>query len=117
MKFIVDEQLPDSLSRFIQIQGYDAVRLHTLSSGKHVSDLDICKLSMKEQRVVISKDNDFLQRFILAREPHKLLYVTTGNIKNSHLIALFEANFQIIMRELKQHYVVEMNQKHIIVIV
>lgn len=116
MNFLVDEQLPESLCRFLLSKGFDAVHVNTLRSGQKMPDMDICERSMKESRVVISKDSDFLKRFLLLREPHKLLFLTTGNIKNSDLLLLFEANFPLILRELTHNNVVEMNQRAIVVI-
>jgi predicted nuclease of predicted toxin-antitoxin system len=38
---------------------------------------------------VISKDADFVNSFLLVRRPNKLLSVSTGNITNAELEALF----------------------------
>lgn len=54
------------------------------------------QLSIREQYVVITKDADFVNSFHLQREPYKLLLVSTGNISNSDLEALFLANIETI---------------------
>lgn len=45
---------------------------------------------------MITKDADFVNSFHLQREPYKLLLVSTGNISNSDLEALFLANIETI---------------------
>jgi len=116
MKFIIDEQLPYSLYLFLLEQGHDAVHVNTLRSGQKMSDETISDRSMAQERVVISKDVDFLKRFLIKREPYKLLFVTTGNIKNNHLLDLFEANFPMLLRELSVNDVVEMSRTAIVVL-
>ncbi|MEC4884839.1 MAG: DUF5615 family PIN-like protein, partial [Scytonema sp. PMC 1070.18] len=43
-------------------------------------DAEINALSIKENRIVITKDKDFLDSFLVNKQPFKLLLVTTGNI-------------------------------------
>ena len=69
MKFIIDEQLPGSLARFFREKGHDVVHVNTLRSGLHMPDEVVSEISMRENRVVISKDSDFLNRFVVRREP------------------------------------------------
>lgn len=115
MKFLVDEQLPGNLVKWLNEQGYDAIHATSLGTGIRISDTDITMRSMKESRIVISKDIDFFNRYTLLKEPYKLLYLTTGNIKNSDLLRLFERNWPTIQNLLTSHDVIEMNQKSILI--
>ncbi len=110
MKFIVDEQLPVKLALWLIRQGYDAFHVSVLASGERVADEDICKISMNEQRVVITKDSDFWDTYLIKQQPYKLLYITVGNISNKNLKTLFEENFPILLELLHLHQVVELNQ-------
>jgi predicted nuclease of predicted toxin-antitoxin system len=38
------------------------------------------RISMQQERIVVTKDRDFLDSFLLRQQPYKLLLVTTGNI-------------------------------------
>ncbi len=69
MKFIVDAQLPLSLVEFLRNKGFDAVHTSELSQGNETSDRDITKLSLAENRIVISKDGDFYDSFAATKEP------------------------------------------------
>jgi predicted nuclease of predicted toxin-antitoxin system len=115
MKFIVDAQLPKRLSHWIQSKEYDAIHTLDLPTQNLTEDLSIIRLSMKEDRVVISKDSDFFEYFILHNEPHKIILLTTGNITNRDLITLFENNFENLISYLEDNKVVELSNDEIIV--
>lgn len=80
MKFIVDAQLPKSLARFLSERGHDAIHTLDMPDQNRTDDRDINRFSIEEERIVISKDSDFYDRYFLKLEPYKLLYISTGNI-------------------------------------
>ena len=57
----------------------------------------INQLSVAEERVVVSKDGDFVDSLIVQGFPYKLLLVSTGNIRNSELEALFFQNLEALI--------------------
>ena len=105
MKFIVDAQLPRRLAKFLQIAGYDALHTLDLPEQNATPDFSINALSIAEERIVIRKDSDFVDSFLTIRQPYKLLLISTGNIKNSELEALFKANFSQIVEIFADHRV------------
>lgn len=115
MKFLVDEQLPWKLVRWLTECGCDAIHSTSLGSGVKIPDSSIAVQSMREQRIVISKDIDFFNRYVFRQEPYKLLYLTTGNISNHDLLQLFEANWAMIETLLAENAVIEMNQESILI--
>lgn len=92
MKFLVDAQLPVRLARFLQVEGHDAIHTRDLPRKNQTTDTEINTVSIQENRIVISKDGDFLDSFLIRQEPHKLLLVTTGNITNAELETIFRNN-------------------------
>jgi predicted nuclease of predicted toxin-antitoxin system len=96
MKFLVDAHLPRRLARQLNDAGHDAVHTLDLPNGNRTSDVEINAISVSEQRVVITKDSDFVDSFVLRQEPWKLLLVSTGNITNRDLEQLFAANLTAI---------------------
>ncbi|MCY7330625.1 MAG: DUF5615 family PIN-like protein [Saprospiraceae bacterium] len=115
MKFIVDAQLPSRLAHWLQMQGFDAIHTLDLPAKNLTGDVDIIEMSMLEQRVVISKDHDFFNYYLLKGKPHKLLFITAGNIVNRDLIALFELNWPQVHPLLQQFQIIEMNQYQVTV--
>ena len=57
MNFLVDAQ---RLARRLQDSGHDALHTLDLPNGNRTTDAEINHLSLKEQRIVITKDADFV---------------------------------------------------------
>ena len=115
MKFLVDTQLPVRLARFLEAAGYDTIHTRDLPQQNATTDTQINTLSIQQNRIVISKDRDFLDSFLIRQQPYKLLLVTTGNITNTELEALFQTNLPQITTLFVQHSLIEMNRNSIIV--
>ena len=115
MKFIIDAQLPLQLSQWLVYKGYDAVHTLQLPEKNLTDDTIVIQISMEQERIVISKDSDFYDNFILKGQPYKLLMVTTGNIVNKELLQLFQNNFEQLKDLLINHEVIELNNETIIV--
>jgi predicted nuclease of predicted toxin-antitoxin system len=85
MRFLVDAQLPRRFCMWLSEAGYDAAHTLDLPRGNRTTDNEVLELAEREQRVVVTKDDDFVQSFLIAGRPAKLLLVSTGNIANSAL--------------------------------
>jgi predicted nuclease of predicted toxin-antitoxin system len=97
MKVLVDAQLPRRLSRRLHTLGHDAVHTLDLPQGNRTPDTVINQQSVAEERVVITKDADFVDSLIVQGVPYKLLLISTGNIKNSELEELFFRNLEAMI--------------------
>lgn len=90
MRAIVDAQLPKSLSELLSTFGVDSKHTLDLPEKNATPDDENIRIADRETRIVITKDSDFLDNYILHGSPNKLLIVSTGNISNQILIQLFE---------------------------
>jgi predicted nuclease of predicted toxin-antitoxin system len=113
MKFIIDEQLPLLLCDWVQAKGHDVVHILTLGGVASVSDSNVNILSMTEKRVVITKDEDFFNSYLFQKQPYKLIYITTGNIKNRDLLNIFREKFDKLLELISEHDVIEINRTYI----
>jgi predicted nuclease of predicted toxin-antitoxin system len=114
MKFLVDAQLPRRLARWLQDAGYDVLHTLDLPEGNRTTDAEITALSVAEQRVVVTKDSDFVDSFVLRHEPWKLLLISTGNISNRELEQLFAANLATIVNGFANSDYIELGRTQII---
>ncbi len=114
MKFIVDAHLPKTLAHLLREKGFDVIHTTELPAGNDTTDAEINRLSLTENRIVISKDADFYDSFSAKKEPYKLLHVKTGNIRNSQLLELFDKNLTLIVKELNESSVVQISRTYII---
>ena len=106
MKFIIDAHLPPSLCNLFKEKGFDAIHTSQLPQKNATSDNQITELSMKEERIVITKDSDFWDSFVLKKEPHKLVLVKIGNSSTADLKAIFENCFDDLINSLKENEVI-----------
>jgi predicted nuclease of predicted toxin-antitoxin system len=90
--------------------GHDALHTRDLADQNATSDSVINRVSIAEQRVVISKDSDFFYSHLLHGCPWKLLLVRTGNISARDLFEVFERNLQMIEDALQKHTLVELDR-------
>lgn len=114
MKFLLDAQLPKKLSLFLQYKGHDSIHTLDLPNQNRTKDSEVNTLSMKDQRVVISKDTDFVESLLISDKPYKLLYINTGNISNKQLQELFNKNLKQIVLCLEENKLVELTYQNII---
>jgi predicted nuclease of predicted toxin-antitoxin system len=91
MKFLVDAQLPRRFANWLKEAGHDALHTLDLPGKNHTPDSELVTRAMQEARIVISKDADFVQSFLVTGEP-RLLLISTGNISNAELEKILRAN-------------------------
>ena len=80
MKFIVDAQPPQWLAAFLNQKGFDAIHTFDLPTKNKTSDFQIAQLAIAENRIVVTKDVDFLDSFLIKGEPTKPIMVKTANL-------------------------------------
>ena len=114
MKFLIDAQLPRRLATYLKQSGLEAIHTLELPEGNRTKDHTLVTMSLAEQAVLVTKDSDFVQSFLLKREPWKLLLVSTGNISNDELLRLFELNMTQITDAFSAFDFVELNRTNII---
>jgi predicted nuclease of predicted toxin-antitoxin system len=115
MKFLVDAQLPRRLAIRLRECGQDATHTLDLPAGNRTSDGDVTDTADLEGRVVVTRDADFVNSFMVSHRPRKLLLVSTGNITNAELEALWFPNLSAIVSALEAHDFVELTRTAIIV--
>ena len=71
MNFLVDAQLPRRMVGWLTAAGSDAVPTLDLPDGNRTTDEQINDLADREQRIVISKDVDFVDGHVLRGRPAK----------------------------------------------
>ncbi|MCF8360487.1 MAG: DUF5615 family PIN-like protein [Prolixibacteraceae bacterium] len=114
MKLIVDAQLPESLCFYFE--QCDCIHTNQLSKGNLTTDSQINSLSIKEQRVVITKDTDFYYSYQTNKKPYKLVLVKLGNMRLKEINKYFQSNAPKIIRILKSHSFIMLEKNKIKII-
>ncbi len=69
MKFVVDAQLPHRVAHLLNAAGHDAVHTLDLPDANRTADDIVMQTADETGAVVITKDADFVNSFLLKRKP------------------------------------------------
>ena len=75
MIFIIDSQFPISLSNHLKSREHDSIHTLDLPDKNKSKDNFTTSISFKQKRIVVTKDNDFLESYLIHGEPQKLILV------------------------------------------
>jgi len=67
------------------------------------------------RQIIVTKDADFVQSFLVTGRPSRLLLISTGNIANSELERLMRAHFGRIVQASTQHRFVELGRDALVI--
>ena len=114
MKFLVDAQLPRRLVYRLRDADQDAIHTLDLPLRNRTENEEINELSIRESRIVITKDTNFVNSFLLSGKPRKLLLVSTGNITNAELEDIFVPQIQMIVTAFETYDYLELTRTNLI---
>jgi len=114
MNFLVNAQLPLKLVSFIKTKGHNVIHTNDLPKKDRSTDTEIWNIALKGNRILITKDTDFINSFKLIPKHPKILIITTGNITNKNLLILFEKYFDGVVKLFNTFKLVELNNLEII---
>jgi predicted nuclease of predicted toxin-antitoxin system len=112
---MVDAQLPRKLAALRASLGHEALHTLDLPDQNRTGDDALRRIAASEDRVLVTKDADFADSLLVRGLPPKLLFVTTGNIPDDELLALFRANLAALTGALAVHAFVEIDRTGITV--
>jgi predicted nuclease of predicted toxin-antitoxin system len=92
VRFLVDNQLPIALARFLAARGCDCDHVTDLSLGS-ASDSVIWHYAHQNGLIVISKDEDFLYLATGPEDKARLVWVRLSNCRNHVLLANFDRSW------------------------
>jgi len=114
MKLLVDAQLPRRLIYRFREAGYDCIHTLDLPDKNRTTDDAIIAIANQEERIVVTKDADFVSTLLLYGRPKKLLLISTGNITNSELEQLLCASLPKIAEAFTTNAFIEITRSALI---
>jgi predicted nuclease of predicted toxin-antitoxin system len=95
VKFLVDNQLPPALAQYFRKRGFDSEHVFAIGMAKAL-DVEICQYAEAQERIIVSKDEDFLYLASRPNAKFRLLWVQLGNCRTAALLAAFERHWPLI---------------------
>lgn len=90
MRFVIDAQLPPALARWLTDQGHEAAHVGDLGM-QAAPDAAIWDYAVASGSAVVTKDEDFAQRKVLAETGPVVVWIRLPNTRRRDLLAWFEA--------------------------
>jgi len=88
VKFLVDNQLPAALAKFLASHGQEAI--HVLEVGLDAAkDEEVWNHAAKNSIVLITKDEDFSRRASRPEASVQVVWVRLGNCRKAALFSAF----------------------------
>lgn len=115
MKFLIDAQLPRRIAYDLRAAGHETLHTLDLPQGNRTTDAELIAIAARDERIIVSKDADFVNSFVLMRQPSRLLLISTGNIRNADLEALLLAKLPAIEAAFNGANFVELTRHAIII--
>jgi predicted nuclease of predicted toxin-antitoxin system len=101
VNFLIDAQLPPALARWITSQGHSAT--HVYDAGLATADDPVIwERARSENTVIVSKDEDFVDHWLLSDQPVLLVWIRKGNCSNRALMAWLEPLWPDAVNRLEQ---------------
>ena len=90
MRFLVDNQLPPALAKWLGSRGHEA--RHVLDIGLDaVTDTQVWNYAAEHSFALITKDEDFFARTLQPGAAVQVVWVRLGNCRTRVLLAVFDA--------------------------
>lgn len=96
MRFLINAHLPPALARWIAARGHEAEHVGDIGM-QTASDTAIWNNALRENGTIITKDEDFARRKVLAPGGPVVIWIRLPNARRSELLRWFDAALPIVM--------------------
>lgn len=101
MRFLVDAQLPPALARWLAVKGHEAEHVADRQM-ESASDAVIWDFALQSGTTIITKDEDFARRKVLAEQGPIVIWIRLPNTRRSELLAWFDAALPDVLSALER---------------
>lgn len=115
MSFLVDAQLPRRMTDWLTAAGCHAIHTLDLADANRTTDEVVAEIADEAQRILVTKDADFVDSHVLDGVPGRVLLISTGNISNRELERLFVPMIPDIVREFASHSFLELGRQGLVI--
>jgi predicted nuclease of predicted toxin-antitoxin system len=106
--FLIDVNLPKYFSFF-----NDAHFIFVADINLQMSDTEIWDYALKNELIILTKDTDFYNRFLVSSTAPKIIYFQLGNCSLKQLHHYFNGNWERIQSEIENSRLIIAKENHI----
>lgn len=86
-----------------------------LPQANRITDRELIEIAERQNRIVVTKDGDFVVSHLINSQPANLLLISTGNIDNATLGRLMLANLPSIEAAFESAHYVELGRTNLVI--
>ncbi|HVJ52994.1 MAG TPA: DUF5615 family PIN-like protein [Aliidongia sp.] len=101
MRFLVDAQLPPALAVWLTAKGHEAAHVGEVGM-QAASDAAIWDYALESSSAIVTKDEDFAQRKVLADTGPVVVWIRLPNTRRRDLLAWFETVLPDVLTALER---------------
>jgi predicted nuclease of predicted toxin-antitoxin system len=110
MRFLVDAQLPPALANWIAVKGHSASAVRE-QGLRNSDDGSIANFAGKNDWIVVTKDEDIVDRALGRKDGPRVVWLRIGNSTNRALFAWLEPLWPEVIRQLQEaQHVIEVRR-------
>src|SRR5215212_5756511 len=114
MRFLCDVHISFKIVNFLSSYGFETVHVNGILDRWNTKDTEICRYADENNFIVITKDTDFRNSFLLKQTPKRLIKINLGNISTEALIEILAENIEAIKKlDAKPIYMIEVDRQRV----
>lgn len=103
MKVLCEVHISFKVCKFLNENGFYAIHINDILDKSETKDSENCNYANANDFIVITKDIDFKNSFLLNQTPQKLIKINLGNISNLELIKILKNKLELIVNLYKKN--------------
>ena len=106
---------PRRICGWLRDAGHEAEHTLDMPRGNRTPDAEILDRADADNLIVVTKDADFVQSFLISARPPGLLLIATGNVGNGELERLMRTHLGRIVEAFAEHRYVELGRDALVI--
>jgi len=98
MNILCDVHISYKICKFLNDKNINAVHVNQILNKSETKNSEICVYADSNDYIVLTKDTDFKNTFLINKTPKKLIKTNLGNISNQELMKILEAHLKLIFK-------------------
>jgi predicted nuclease of predicted toxin-antitoxin system len=97
MTILCDVHISYKICKFLDDKNINTIHVNQILNKSETKDSEICSYADSNDYIVLTKDIDFKNNFLINKTPKKLIKINLGNISNQKLMKILEEHLNLII--------------------
>lgn len=98
MTILCDVHISYKICKFLDDKNINTIHVNQILNKSKTKDSEICRYADRYDYIVLTKDIDFKNNFLINKTPKKLIKINLVNISNQKLVKILEEHLNLIIK-------------------